>query len=74
MNRLSVFLWTVKVVSSCETIHQLVNCNKLITRNLELYHDIGIYTFLCDLQNNMLDELKNELEQACLETNEYLEQ
>lgn len=46
----------------------------LINRNFELYEDIGINMFLSNTIEEMADTFKNKIEQACLETNEYLEQ
>lgn len=74
MNRISIFLWTLKVIESCKTLDHLSNCTMLINRNFELYEDIGINMFLSNTIEEMADTFKNKIEQACLETNEYLEQ
>lgn len=74
MNRITTFLWTLKVIKGCQTLKHLDSCVYLVQYNYDLYEDIGIFTFLRDVINTMIDNFKNEIEQACLKTNEYLEQ
>lgn len=74
MNRISIFLWTLKVIESCKTLDHLSNCMMLIQRNFDLYEDIGINMFLLNTLDVMTDDFKNKIEQACLETNKYLKQ
>ena len=74
MTRISIFLWILKVLLTCKTIEHLNGCMFLIQRNHDLYEDIGIHTYLCDIAVEMYDEFKTEIEQAYAETNEHLEQ
>ena len=74
MNRISVFLWVLKVLESCETFKQLNAMTKLIQLNYNLYEDIGIYIYLCSLVETKWNDYRNELEQANLEITQHLEQ
>lgn len=74
MNRLSVFLWIIKVLESCNTLEHLNCCERLIDRHFFLYQDIGMYQYLHQQIAMEYGDYKSELEQAYLETNENLEQ
>ena len=46
MNRISVFIWLLKVLDSCKTIEHFNNAKTLVKRHYNLYEDIGMNEYL----------------------------
>lgn len=61
MNRITTFLWILKIIKSCQTLEHLESCIHLVKYNHDLYEDIGIFTFLCDVINTMIYDFKNKI-------------